>query len=134
MSDDTLSISCGDCYAPIPQPRWYQSKRRKPCKICGSTKRAYGKGLDAKVPIYSKLTFKARHPGRRPFAEGFVGDSLHRLTGVWSRVERIFWRDDDWYREHISDRKSGRVIRHVEHRLSEHKGHGADRDPRTPNT
>jgi hypothetical protein len=92
-------------------------------------------GLAATVTMHSTLAFKARRSGGgRPFAEGFVGDSLHRLTEVWNRVERYIRRDINWYREHISDLRTGQVIRHVEHPLSEHKGHGADRGPRNSDT
>jgi len=76
------------------------------------------------------LGFKARHPGvGRPFVEGKVGDDVHRKTGRWMRLERIIDRARDWYREHISDRTTAEVVRHVEEPLSHHQDHGSAKRP-----
>lgn len=97
-------------------------------------KRSYAVGIRATVDMHATLDYKARSPGRRPFAEGRVGASLHKLSGVWNHLERVIRRDSNLYRETITDPKTGRVIRHVEHPLTDHKGHGADKGPRTPDT
>lgn len=41
------------------------------------------------------------------------------------RLERIVDRARNWYREHISDRRTGEVVRHVEEKLSDRVGHGS---------
>jgi len=127
------SISCANCHTPIPEPHLNESGEKKPCSSCGSTLRNYGQELAAEVMMHATLAFKARSPGRRPFALGFVGASFHRLTGAWHQVERVVFRDKNLYREKVTD-ESGRVIRDVQHPLTDHKGHGDDRGPRTPDT
>jgi hypothetical protein len=86
--------------------------------------------IGSTLTLRSTLAFKARHAGPgRPFAEGKVGDDLHRKSGRWFRLERIIDRARDWYREVISDRRTGHVIHHVEEPLSKHIGHGTARKP-----
>jgi hypothetical protein len=31
----------------------------------------------------------------------------------------------DWYRETVTDEETGELLRHCEHPLSQHKGHGS---------
>lgn len=85
-------------------------------------------GIDDTVPTRDSLSFKARNAGRgRPSVEGMVCDDLHRKSGHWFRLERVIDRARDWYRELISDRRTGKVIRHFEEPLSKHIGHGTAR-------
>lgn len=74
------------------------------------------------------LSYKARRGGvGEPFVEGKTGSDLHRKSGRLMRLVRTIDRARNWYREHISDSKSGHIVRHVEEPLSEHVGRGAAR-------
>ena len=120
-------MTCGICGCDLNNATG-TVRERQPCGECGSTVRRAEVGINSTATARSTLSFKARKAGRaRPFAEGKVGDDLHRKSGRWFRLERVVDRARNWYLEIISDRTTGEVIRHVEEPLSEHTGHGAAR-------
>lgn len=128
MSDELEFVACGNCGHKVDEVPGLSVGQRGQCQNCGSVQRTYGVVLSGQITPRSMLKFKARHEDRRkPFAWGKVGSDLHRKTGLWMRLERVFDRMNDWYSEHISERETGRVIRHVEELLSEHRGHGSAR-------
>jgi hypothetical protein len=88
---------------------------------------------DVGVVLRSKLGFKVRHgqPGKvRPHLEKKVGDEFQYSTGRWLHLEQTVDHENDLYTEKLTDPESGEVIRDVQERLSEHRGHGAARPPR----
>jgi hypothetical protein len=60
------------------------------------------------------------------------GDDFYRLTGRWSILQRTFDKAKDWYYEHIVDRETGKVLRHVEEKLSDHVGRGSAKNRSQP--
>jgi hypothetical protein len=53
--------------------------------------------------------------------------------GKWSILVRTFDWLRDWYYEDIVDKETGRVIKHCEEKLIDHRGHGsAKKKPREP--
>lgn len=119
-------VQCNQCGKSLDEPPGLPLEGLTPCPICGSTSRKFGVGIHSELTPRAMLSFKGRHAGGgRPFVEGKVGSDLHRKSGRWMRLERIIDRAKDWYREHISDRATGDVIRHAEEPLSQHRGHGA---------
>jgi len=123
-------MRCGNCGRELDEPPSTPVPERQPCPECGSTGRCAEIGISSTVTARGMLSFKARRiRSGRPFAEGKVGNDLHRKSGRWFRLERIIDHARDWYREIISDRRTGKVIHHVDEPLSKHIGHGAARRP-----
>lgn len=130
MPVESQRMRCGNCGRELNKAPSTPVPERQPCPECGSTVRRAEIRISIMMTARSTLSFKARCAGRsRPFAEGKVGDDLHRKSGRWFRLERIIDRARDQYREIISDRRTGEVIHHVEEPLSKHIGHGVARRP-----
>lgn len=76
--------------------------------------------------------FKAKRAGEpKPFREAFDIPKTQRSTGAPTRHERLIDRDNDRYVERVVEEGTGRVLHETDHPLSEHRGHGTDRGPRT---
>jgi len=130
MSVEYQRMRCGNCWRELDEAPSIPVPARQPCPACGSAVRRAEALISSTATARSTLSFKARHAGSgRPFAAGKIGDDLHRKSGRWFRLERIVDRARDWYREIISDQRTGEVIRHVEEPLSKHICHGAARRP-----
>jgi ribosomal protein L37E len=101
------------------------------CPECGWPNRIHRIHERAVIQPQSRHALRARSPGKgkwlfqRVFKEEFF-----RVTKRWHLVSRLFDRTANWYVEHIVDRKSGKIVRHVEEDLSSHQGHGSDRKRR----
>ena len=67
-----------------------------------------------KASIYAQLRWWERLPKVNALRWGVSGDDLHRKSGRWSVVIRTFDRAKDWYYEHITDKETGQILRHVE--------------------
>ena len=82
--------------------------------------------------LREKLGIKARHPGEgKPHLIKTVGDDLQRSTGRWLHLERTVDRENDDYRETLTDPQTGEVLLDKRERLSEHRGRGAAK-PKSP--
>jgi hypothetical protein len=86
-------------------------------------------GLDEPVELHEALKGKLSDPrktGKRKVRGEFrTGDDLHRQTNQWNKVDRDIDRENDRYRETITDGKTGKVIRSVDEPLSSHRGRGS---------
>jgi hypothetical protein len=72
------------------------------------------------------LRGKASRPGvKKPIAETFQGDDIHRKTGRLSKIERIIDREHDKYRELITDSETGDVLRECNEPLTQHVRRGS---------
>ena len=72
------------------------------------------------------MKIKARYGnGGRPYLESKAGDDLFRDTGEWLSLQRVIDRENDLYKERISNPQTGEVIRYREEPLSQHQGHGS---------
>jgi hypothetical protein len=76
--------------------------------------------------FHASLGYKAKSQGKgKPHLEGKTGDDLHRKTGKWMFLERVFDHAKNWYKELITDPETGEVVRHCEEPLTDHGGHGS---------
>jgi hypothetical protein len=81
------------------------------------------------VTLHSKVNVKGKRPSmKRPFIEQTVGDDLHRKTGQWMKLHRVIDRLRNWYSEKVTDPASGEVVHSSEEPLSDHRGHGSDKN------
>lgn len=103
---------------PVANPRY-------PCPACGSARRTCNAEVAEAVTVRDGLGFKAKRPGaRRPFIETkSVPSQSHRLGKLVHR-ETLIDRDNDYYRETVTDYETGEVIHHDAEPLSDHFGHG----------
>ncbi len=84
--------------------------------------------IESSITTRSMLIMKARHQNQGNwYSRLWKGDSLYRETGEWNRLERVINRGTDVYYEKITDPRTGKVLREVGERLSEHKDRGSAR-------
>jgi len=134
MSVDSLSVLCGKCKSPLQEDVHCQPDQRIPCPYCGSTARLFEVVIRDSLVFKSKLGLKGKHSGvSKPFIEEITGDDLHRKTNKWMNLVRVFDRENDLYKEIITDPITGEVIHQCIEPLSQHTGHGSDKYKNKPN-
>jgi len=105
------------------------SEPRTPCPKCGSTIRIYEAHVVDSVRALDSLGFKLKRPGRkRPAVEGTSGYD-RTAEGRLVKKQSLFDREGDRRFEHVEDDETGEVLHHSDHKLTEHRGHGADKFP-----
>lgn len=119
-------VQCAQCKTALEEDSNLSKKQRIPCPKCGSLSRSYHVTVTDEIRFHEKLGMKARHsePGK-PYFESVSGSDIHRQSGNWMKLERIIDRENDHYREVVTDPKTGKVIHYCEEPLSEHRGHGS---------
>ena len=121
------TVKCKDCGRILDEPSNTQIDESAPCPSGGSKPRHFEIGISVTVEAHAKLGIKARRGGKsgRPFLESVSGDDLYRKTGRWMSLERVVDRENNKYKEVVSDPETGEVVHHCEEPLSQHKGHGS---------
>jgi hypothetical protein len=126
-----IVMECKECGQKLDES--YAAPEKK-CP-CGSLLRRLIPSVEfnAKVHLYAKYRWWNRTPKGRASRWGMAGDDFYQSLGKWSILVRTFDGLRDWYYEHIVDKETGRVIKHCEEKLSDHRGHGsAKKTPRKP--
>lgn len=119
-------VKCQECGEVLDDASDTLVDERVACKQRGSKARRVEIVIDATLQLHSQVGIKARHGiAGRPFLESKVGDDQYRKTGEWHSLERVIDRENDRYKEIISNPKTGEVIHHCEEPLSQHQGHGS---------
>jgi DNA-directed RNA polymerase subunit RPC12/RpoP len=125
MPAESRSTKCGECGKPLSEAPSIAVEQRTACPSCGSTVRAFSVTTSSTIEIYGQLRLKGRRASRgRPFIEQTVGSDLHRKTGIWMKLDRVIDRARDWYRERVTNLKTGEVVHECEEPLSQHQWHG----------
>ena len=84
--------------------------------------------IETKIILREKTLTKARHGDTgKPYFESIASDDLYRKSCKWMLLERIIDREKDFYKEVISDPKTGKIIRKCEEPLSQHIDYGSAR-------
>jgi hypothetical protein len=122
-------IRCGQCGkhlgdGPDPEPR-------APCGDCGSTRRIYGAHAIDAVRALDAVGFKLRRRGDGGYVAKGTSGYYRRADGRLVKKESIFDTEADRRFEHIEDAETGEVLHHIDHKLSEHRGHGSAKFPRS---
>ncbi|WP_147310660.1 hypothetical protein [Cupriavidus taiwanensis] len=80
------------------------------------------------VTAHDFLDLKHKDPSRRSKdklrTHIIAGREIAKSTDRWMDKVRIIDKNNDYYREHVTDRESGEVFRDVEEPLSRHFGRG----------
>ncbi|HEX3095731.1 MAG TPA: zinc ribbon domain-containing protein [Patescibacteria group bacterium] len=120
------NLFCADCGTELEDDSAKQYDDRRPCPKCFSKKRSFHVTVNEEVTIREMLHTKAKRQGeKKPFMEQKSGDDLFRKTGKWMKLLRIFDRDNDSYKELITDPKTGEIIHQKDEPLSQHRGYGS---------
>lgn len=119
-------VTCSQCQTELSETTDKPFLDRKPCPKCGSKSRHFEVLIQNELFFMSKLRMKGRRGGKgRPFIESVKGDDLFKKINKWMKLERVIDRENDKYRETISDPETGQLIHRCEEPLSQHKGHGS---------
>ena len=134
MSEKVIpTVKCQDCGEVLNETPATQADERGPCPACGSKARHFEVVISETVEVHEKLGLKARHgKSGKPFLESVSGDDLHRKSGKWMSLERVIDRENDKYKEIVTDPKTGEIIHHCEEPLSQHQGHGSAKKRSSP--
>jgi hypothetical protein len=125
MSDSRVSeagVQCKNCGLAVVQSRSLFIEQRMPCTQCGSISRVFDVRIRAAAIVEGHLGYRMRSPGKGKWKrKEHGGDSFFRKDWRWHRLVRILDRTKNWYYEHITDAKTGDVVRHCEEPLSQHR-------------
>lgn len=125
MTKTSSSLYCQNCGNKIFESAGLASEDRSPCPFCGSKNRSFNITISDTITIHEMLGTKAKRPGdKRPFIEQKAGEDFHRDSQGWRKLERIIDRDNDSYKETITDPKTGEIFHAKDEPLSEHQGYG----------
>ncbi len=112
------------------------AEQRSPCPKCDGLSRMVRKNLSVTGTARASVAYAARPPGRRSnrsrFAWGLTGWDYSRRIGRFVLRASHFDKRSDRRLEHIEDPKTGEVLHHEDHPLTEHRGHGSDKAARPP--
>jgi hypothetical protein len=76
------------------------------------------------------MEFRQRGRGRHRYSyESRSGPLWRSDGGGWVRISRVIDRQGNRYFEHVEDRNTGDVLRHIDQPLSSHVGRGSARRP-----
>jgi DNA-directed RNA polymerase subunit RPC12/RpoP len=122
------TVKCQACGEILDEPTSTPVDERSPCPNCGSKARHFEVVISGTIEVHEKLGLKARHGATgKPFLESVSGDDLHRKSGKWMTLERVIDRENDRYKEVVTDPVTGEIIHLCEEPLSQHQGHGSDK-------
>lgn len=123
------NVYCNACGAVVTPD--LPDGTRVPCAECGSVEQLVKVTIEDTVSFKSELRLAVRHgePGEvAPHLEHRQGDSWSKKLGKWLYRTMRIDREADLYEEAVRDPESGEMIHRNVERLSEHRGHGDDRE------
>jgi len=127
-----VQVTCNNCRTEYEAATNEPSEARTKCPMCGSTARLFFQFCEGEISVYSKLGYRGKRGGKgKPFMLGVIGYDLFRSIQKWVRLERVIDRENDYYKEVITDPTTGEIIHHCEEPLSKHQGHGSAKKKRT---
>lgn len=102
---------------------------RSPCPVCGGNSRQVSVSLYSPLSMHSTLHISAYPAGpksnRRRFAWGMTGYERSEALGRLVKKESLFDKRQNRRFEHIEDPVTGKILRTIDHPLTEHRGHGS---------
>ena len=120
--DITECEGCGEVIDTTKDAPNYKT----PCSNCGSTTRKYRVSIIENIQPLDGWEMKGKRPGKKkPFFEDMIKPDYSYSLNKHVKKERLIDRDNDEYREKITDYQTGETIHHCEESLSEHFGHGS---------
>jgi DNA-directed RNA polymerase subunit RPC12/RpoP len=134
-----MIVKCDECDLDLSDLDDLSQKERIPCPNCGSKKRNTLLFVKDSIEVHDYVKGKEINPKKReeegktgkkakkPIYEFYVGDAFSEILNKYVHKTRIIDRENNSYKEVITDEESGKVIHKTEEKLSEHFGHGSDK-------
>jgi phage FluMu protein Com len=125
-----IKVTCSECGENLPS-EWAHSTVEEKCPKCGSINKLIGLSITESVDfdlhenVKGKLKDRNFNSKKNPRYEFFEGDDLRKNDGKWMKKSRVIDKDNDKYKEVVTDPNSGEVIHENEESLSDHFGHGS---------
>src|SRR5689334_3833167 len=119
MANVTQITRCKSCHGLLDESPGIKPEQRLPCPTCGSTARLFEGMVSATADVRGALSLKARR-GRvsKPFLESKLGSSFFRKTKQWVSRQMRVDRENNKYKELVTNPETGEVIHHCEEPLS----------------
>lgn len=86
---------------------------------------AFCESIEMHDALKGKVKNKNFPSKKNPRREFFVGDELRKSDGKWMKKERNIDKDNNKYKEIVTDPETGEVVHHCEEPLKKHTGHGS---------
>lgn len=122
-----LRITCLDCGIVLPH-EWVHDSEEHSCPNCTSIWRNVIHEIANKAALHDNLRSKSKDqnfPSKQKCrVKIFTGSDLRKSDSKWMKKEQIIDKDRNYYKEKITDPKTGEIVHHDEGPLSEHQGHG----------
>ena len=84
---------------------------------------------DVNLEIHDKMQAKIKNdnfPSNKKVRKEIIsGDEKRKDNDTWVNKERVIDRDKDFYKEKVTDLKTGKVLRDIEEPLSKHINRGS---------
>ncbi len=128
MTTIEKTYECGNCHSLLPDPP------TGPCDVCGSTdqiqKLNIGEtiGIEMHDQINAKLKDHSLRSNDKLRVHLIAGDDQRKRDGRWMNKERLIDRDNNRYKETVTDPITGEVVHQCDEPLSDHWGHGSAKD------
>lgn len=117
---------CIGCGAELHEPSGEPST---PCPVCGNLAREVTVQLHDGFVAHDGIRAKAyKSDSSKFYLDTRSGASYYRKGNQWHHLVRVIDRENDRYVETIRVLSTGKLIRHVEERLSAHIGHGGGKN------
>jgi len=120
-------ITCMGCGEKLDNS--YNMNPNKPCPKCGSKEQNITLTTSDSVELHDCIKGKvkdSRYPSKKKIRQKFLqGDDKRKSDGKWMEKERLVDKDNDKYKEVVTDPETGKIVHHCEEPLSEHTGHGS---------
>lgn len=119
-----IVYQCARCRAEVPDSL-------RGCPQCGSEDQLQILCIkeDVGLEIHDGLDGRLKDPSLRAAKKlrvrFFAGSEQRKSDGKWMNKGRIIDRDNDKYKEVVTDPVTGEIIRKCDEPLSTHQGHGS---------
>jgi len=139
MLEDINPAYCGECDTTLSEEYCLPDPDRLPCPVCGATERRFEVSVHAKATILETLNMLGVRAGKSKTKGWFIRTRTatvrqHNRGDELALHERAFDRENDRYFEKVTMLDTGEIVHYCDEPLSEHCGHGADKNSRERST
>jgi DNA-directed RNA polymerase subunit RPC12/RpoP len=124
LKRNIMPTYCGKCKTELDESS-DSGVNRKPCPRCGSKSRNFVEQLRVSAKALAGMRAKHRRGSGKPIWESRNEPSFSKKSSRLVRHERTIDRENDLYREVVTDLETGKIIHQCKESLSEHVGHGS---------
>lgn len=128
--EKTRSMECSDCGERLDEHA-HGTSESVPCPNCRSVRKTISlcfvddAQLDLKDSLRGKIKDSTKPSKKKLRQDFFVGDDMHQKSGKWYKKERYLNKDENTYKEVVTDPETGKIVHCCEEPLDQHQGHGS---------